>query len=102
MKKKSKIERLNQFIKDFSLFIKLCYHIIVWGVEKIQKVKVQKLQGQKTEEYFLSDCVVYESKKSNIIKQQEATGSLSSLGINAPLSKIRLVSPLLFWKYLTS
>ena len=84
MKKKSKIDRLNQFIKDFSLFIKQCYRIIVWSVEKIQSVKIQKLQGQKTEECFLSDCVVYESKKSNIIKQQEANGSLSSLRINTP------------------
>ena len=50
-KKKSKIERLNQFIQDFSLFIKQCYCIVVWNVEEIQKVKIQKLQGQKTEEW---------------------------------------------------
>ena len=50
-KKKSKIERLNQFIQDFSLFIKQCYCIVVWNVEEIQKVKIQKLQGQKMEEW---------------------------------------------------
>ena len=38
-----------KFIEDFSLFIKQCYHI-VWSVEKIQKVKIQMLQGQKMEE----------------------------------------------------
>ena len=36
-----------------------------------------------------------DSKKSKFIKQQEASGSLSSLGIKKPLSKIPLVGPLL-------
>ena len=27
--KKSKIQRLNQFIEDFSLFIKQCYQIVL-------------------------------------------------------------------------
>ena len=49
MKKNIKNSRLEQFIKDFSLFIKQCYHI-VWSGEKIQKVNTKKLQGQKTEE----------------------------------------------------
>ena len=40
-KKKSKSQRLNQFIEDFILFIKQCYYI-VWNVEKIQKVKNPK------------------------------------------------------------
>ena len=40
---------MHKFIEDFSLFIKQYYHI-VWSVEKIQKVKIQKLQGQKMEE----------------------------------------------------
>ena len=35
-------------MEDFSLFIKQCYHR-AWSVVKIQKVKMQKLQGQKTE-----------------------------------------------------
>ena len=51
-KMKEEIKKLKdfmRFIKDFSLFIKQCYQI-VWSVEKIQKVKFQKLQGQKTEE----------------------------------------------------
>ena len=58
IKNKSKIERLyrpsdlptRHFIKDFGLFTKQCYRIIVWSVEKLQKLKIQKLQGQKTEE----------------------------------------------------
>ena len=48
--KKSKIYKdLNKLIEDFSQFMKQCYRI-AWSVEKIQKVKIQNLQGQKTEE----------------------------------------------------
>ena len=36
------------------------------------------------------------SKKSKFIKQQEANGLLSSLGIKTSLSEIPLVGPLLF------
>ena len=35
-KKKYKIERLNHFIEDFSLFIKQCYHT-VGDAEKYRK-----------------------------------------------------------------
>ena len=51
---------------------------------------------------LLSNCTVCDSKKSKFLKQQEASGLLSSLGIKAPLSKIPLVGPLLFSEYLTS
>ena len=49
-KKKSKIEGLNQFIEDLSLFIKQFYRVTVWSVEKTQKVKIQKQQKQEREE----------------------------------------------------
>ena len=55
--------------------------------QKIQKVKIQNLQGQ---------LAVYDSKKLKFIKEKEAGGLLSSLAIKTPLSKIPLVSPLLF------
>ena len=45
---------------------------------------------------LLSKCAVCDSKKSKFIKQQEASGSLNSLGIKVPLSKILLVGSLLF------
>ena len=45
---------------------------------------------------LISKCVVCDSKKSKFIKEQEASGLLSSLGIKTPLSKIPLVGPLLF------
>ena len=48
---------------------------------------------------LLSKCAVCESKKLKFIKDQEASGFLSSLGIKTPLSKISLLGPLLFWRY---
>ena len=45
---------------------------------------------------LLSKCAVCNSKKPKFIKEQEASGLLSSLGIKTPLNKIPLFGPLLF------
>ena len=45
---------------------------------------------------ILSKCEVFDSKKSKFIKEQEASGLLSSLGIKKHLNKIPLLGPLLF------
>ena len=45
---------------------------------------------------LLSGCTVCDGKKSTFIKEQDASGLLSSLGIKTPLSKIPLVGPLSF------
>ena len=45
---------------------------------------------------LLSKCAVCDSRKSIFIKQQEASGLLSSLGIKTPSTKISLLGPLLF------
>ena len=45
---------------------------------------------------LLSKCTVSDSKKLKFIKKQEARRLLSSLGVRASLSKIHLLSPLLF------
>ena len=45
---------------------------------------------------LLSNLVVCNNKKSKFLKQQEASGLLSSLITKAPLTKIPLVDPLLF------
>ena len=39
---------------------------------------------------LLSKCEVWDTKKVNFIKEQEANGLLSRLGINSPLSLIRM------------
>ena len=43
-----------------------------------------------------SKCTVCGSKKSKFIKQQEAKGLLSNLGLKAPLSKVPLSGDILF------
>ena len=45
---------------------------------------------------LLSKHVVCDSKKLKFIKQQEASGLVSSLGIKIPLNKIPLLGPFLF------
>ena len=44
----------------------------------------------------LSKCAVCDSKKSRFIKNQEAKGLLSNLGIKTPLSKVPILGDILF------
>ena len=45
---------------------------------------------------ILSKCAICGSRKSKVIKKQEANGILSSLGIKTSLSKIPLLGDVLF------
>ena len=45
---------------------------------------------------ILSKCAICVSKKSRPIKNQEAKGLLSKLGIRTTLSKVRILSDILF------
>ena len=44
----------------------------------------------------LSKCAICGSKKSRFIKNQEAKGLLSSLGLRTPLSKAPILGDILF------
>ena len=44
----------------------------------------------------LSKCAICDSKKSRFIKNQEAKGLLSNLGIRTPLSKVPILVDILF------
>ena len=46
---------------------------------------------------ILSKCAICGSKKSKFIKNQEAKGLLSKLGIKTPLSKVPVLGDILFW-----
>ena len=46
---------------------------------------------------ILSKCAICGSKKSRFIKNQEAKGLLSNLGIKTPLSKVPILGDILFW-----
>ena len=56
--------------------------------------KVLKTANSKT--MMLSKCVICGSKKSKFIKDQQAKGLLSNLGITAPLNKNPLLGDILF------
>ena len=45
---------------------------------------------------ILSTCAICGSKKSKFIKQQEAKGLFSNLGLNTPLNKILVLGGILF------
>ena len=45
---------------------------------------------------ILSKCATCGSKKSRFIKNQEAKGLLSNLGIRTPLSKVPILGDILF------
>ena len=58
--------------------------------------KIPYITKKKQKKYPFSKCAVCDSKKSKFIKEQEASGLLSSLGIKLPLRKLYLVGPPLF------
>ena len=45
---------------------------------------------------ILSKCVISGSRKSKFIKEQDAKGLLSKLGIKAPLSNVPVLGDILF------
>ena len=45
---------------------------------------------------ILSTCAICNSKKSKFIKEQQAKGLLSNLGLKTPLNKIPLLGYILF------
>ena len=56
--------------------------------------KVMETKNGRT--MLLSKCAVCGAKKLKFIKEQEAKGLLSNLGIRTPLSKIPLLGGILF------
>ena len=56
--------------------------------------KVSKTDYGRT--MLLSKCAICGSKKSTFIKNQEAKGLLSNIGIRTPLSKVPIMGDILF------
>ena len=48
----------------------------------------------------LSECAISGNKKSRFIKNQEAKGLLSNLGLRKPLRKVPKLVDMLFWAQL--
>ena len=55
--------------------------------------KVSKTNGKMM---ILSKCAICGSKKSKFIKEQQAKGLLSNLGLRTPLNKIPVLGDILF------
>ena len=71
--------------------------IILFEVQKItENINPQLSSTSNGKTIILSKCAICNSKKSEFIKQQEAKGLLSKLGIKTPLSKIPILGDILF------
>ena len=55
---------------------------------------VSKTSNSRT--MLLSKCAICNSKKSRFIKNQEAKGLLSNLGVKMPLNKVPILGDILF------
>ena len=57
-------------------------------------LKVSKTSNGRT--MFLWNCAICGGKKSRFIKNQEAKGLISNLGVRTPLSKVPILGNILF------
>ena len=71
-----------------------CYCLKCRKNTESKNPKVAKTKNERI--MFLSKCAVCDSKKSKFIKEQEASGLLTSLGTRKLLNKIPSVCPFLF------
>ena len=60
-------------------------------MEKVNLIE----EGKKIGIMLLSNCAICITKKSRFIKNQEAKGLLSNLGIRTPLSKVPILGDIL-------
>ena len=61
----------------------------------IENIDQKMVRTENTRLVMQSNCSACEIKKSRFVKEQEAKGLLSNLGIKTPLSKIPLLNVLL-------
>ena len=61
-----------------------------------ENVNSKMLKTKNDKVMLSSKCAICGSKKSRFMKEQEATGLLSSLGLKTPLNKIPLLGDILF------
>ena len=69
--------------------------------------KIQRVKTQESQRLVMGNndsvklCSVQQKKKKRIIKEQEASGLWSQLGIRTPISKIRLLGDTFCSEYIT-
>ena len=64
--------------------------------KNIENINPRVSKTSKGRTMVLSECAICGSKKSRFIKNQEAKGLLSNLGIRTPLSKVPILGDVLF------
>ena len=69
------------------------------NTESINPRVVKTRNGKTT---ILSKCAICGGKKTKFVKEQEASGILSSLGIITPLNKIPVLGDIFFKKWKNS
>ena len=69
----------------------------MWGVKNIQKTYIREFQILVNGKTIWSKCAKCGNKKSRFIKNQEAKGLISNLGLRTPLSKAPLFGDILLW-----
>ena len=60
----------------------------MWSVEDTEDIDPKMVRTKNSRLFMQSECSVCGIKKSIFVKEQEAKGLLSNLGIKTPLSKI--------------
>ena len=64
--------------------------------KNIESIDPKVLKTTNGKIMILLKCAICDSKKSKFIKEQQAKGLLSNLGIRTPLNKIPLLGDILF------
>ena len=66
--------------------------LIVYRAKNTGNIDPRIVRTKNNRLMMLSKCAICNNKKSRFIKEQEAKGLLSNLGIKKPLSKIPLLN----------
>ena len=61
-----------------------------------ESINPKVLKARNGKIMILSKCAICRSKKSKFIKEQQAKGLLSNLGLRTPLNKIPVLGDILF------
>ena len=64
--------------------------------EHTERINPKVLKTTNSKTTILSKCAICGSKKSKFIKEQQAKGLLSNLGLRTPLNKIPVLGDILF------
>ena len=66
-------------------------------INDTENINPRVLGISKGKAIMLSKCPICGNKKWRFIKNQEAIGLLSNLGVRTPLSKVLVLGDILFW-----